>query len=242
MIDTTQFAVRMRNVAVSFPTARRGAERRFQALNDVSFCLNHGDRLGVVGRNGAGKSTLLKLIADIMAPDAGVIERNHGSCQLLSLNLGFLPHLTGRENAVMSGLLQGLSRTVIATKLEEIRDFAELGEFFEQPFKTYSSGMQARLGFSLAMQFEPDLLLIDEIIGVGDAEFQAKSREALADKIHSGITVVMVSHSEDLVRSICNRAIWVEHGRTVLEGDVDEVCEAYSAAARGAAPVPTMEA
>ncbi|GIX34502.1 MAG: hypothetical protein KatS3mg126_0281 [Lysobacteraceae bacterium] len=237
MKNGTQFAVRMRNVSVSFPTARRGAEIRFQALNGVSLCLNHGDRLGVIGRNGAGKSTLLKLIADIMAPDAGVIERNHGACQLLSLNLGFLPHLTGRENAIMSGLLQGLSRSAIARKLDDIRDFAELGDFFEQPFKTYSSGMQARLGFSLAMQFEPDLLLIDEILGVGDVEFQKKSREALADKIHSGITVVMVSHSEDVVRSICNRAVWVEHGRTILEGNVDAVCAAY-AGARGEKAVP----
>lgn len=221
-------AVVFKGVSLSYAKGHRlWRGERFEALTEIDLRIDHGDRLGVIGRNGAGKSSLLKLIADVIAPDRGVIQRNHGFCQLLSINLGFVPHLSGRENAILGGLLQGLSRSTIESRLPHVKEFSELGDFFDEPFKTYSSGMQARLGFALAMQFTPDILLVDEVLGVGDAAFQAKSRKALHDRMHSGITVVLVSHSDELVRGICNRLVWIEHGSVIMHGGTEEVLEAY---------------
>lgn len=225
-----ELAIDMKDVGLTFPHGRALWRAGFPALKRVSCRIDHGDRVGVIGRNGAGKSTLLQIIADVLAPDRGKIVRNHGACQLLNLNLGFLPHLSGRENAIMSGLLQGYVRAEIDERLAAIRDFSELGDFFDEPYRTYSSGMKARLGFSAALQFEPDILLIDEILGVGDSGFQAKSKHALQERIHSGVTVVLVSHSEELVRSLCTHAMWLEHGETQMYGRVDDVLEAYESA------------
>jgi lipopolysaccharide transport system ATP-binding protein len=234
----SELAIDLKDVAFSFPQGRALWRAGFAALRSVSCTINHGDRVGIIGRNGAGKSTLLQIIADVLAPDRGTIVRNHGSCQLLNLNLGFLPHLSGRENAIMSGLLQGFERAEISTRMDAVKEFSELGDFFDQPYRTYSSGMKARLGFSAALQFEPDILLIDEILGVGDAGFQEKSKRALRERIHSGVTVVLVSHSEDLVRSLCTHAMWIEHGETQLYGEVGEVLKAYEGAHGGAESLP----
>ena len=219
--------IELRNVGIAFSAQRRLGNNRFWALEDVSLTLRRGERLGVIGRNGAGKSTLLRVIAGILAPDRGSIRRAPVSCQLLSLSLGFVPHLSGRDNAVLSGLLLGLRRRDIVARLPAIREFSELGDFFEQPIATYSAGMNMRLAFSVAIQVEPDVLLIDEVLAVGDAEFQQKSGAALRARMGEGHTVVLVSHNEAEIAKLCDRVVWIEHGKSVLEGDRDDVFAAY---------------
>jgi len=219
--------IELRNVGVAFNVGRSIAGQRHWALEDVSLSLRRGERLGVIGRNGAGKSTLLRVIAGILAPDRGTVKRGPVSCQLLALALGFVPYLSGRDNAVLSGLMLGLRRREIVARLEAIREFSELGDFFEQPIASYSSGMNMRLAFSVAMQVEPDVLLIDEVLSVGDAEFQQKSGAALRARMGEGHTVVLVSHNEREIARLCDRVLWVEHGRSVLEGPRDDVFEAY---------------
>lgn len=228
--------VTLESVGVAFRPQLRMGSAAFWAIEDVSLQLRRGERLGVIGRNGAGKSTLLRTIAGIVTPDRGRIRRETSSCQLLSLAVGFMPHLSGRDNAILSGLMLGLRRREIVRRLPAILEFSELGDFFEQPISTYSTGMVVRLGFSVAMQVDPEILLIDEVLSVGDADFQEKSGAALRERIHSGTTVVFVSHSDDQIRQVCTRALWVEHGRSVMQGDVDEVLAAYHAEASHAAP------
>jgi lipopolysaccharide transport system ATP-binding protein len=202
-------------------------QERYWAVRDVSFRLYRGETLGVIGRNGAGKSTLLKLLAGIVRPNRGELI-NHG-CQatLLSLQVGFLPGLSGRQNAILSGMLLGLHKRQVEQQLEAIKDFSELGEFFEQPVQTYSSGMGARLGFSVAFLLDPDVLLIDEVLGVGDANFRAKSTAAMQEKIRSNKTIVLVSHSDPTIRQLCDRAVWIEDGVSLAEGATDEVLRDY---------------
>jgi len=222
--------IRLENVGVAFNAQLRVGSPRFWALEDVTLSLERGDRLGVVGRNCSGKSTLLRTIAGIITPDRGRLTRAQVICQLLSLALGFVPHLSGRDNAILSGLMLGLRRREIERRLPEILDFSELGDFFDQPISSYSTGMLARLGFSVAMQVEPDVLLIDEVLSVGDAEFQQKSGAALRERIHSGTTVVFVSHGDAQIHQVCDRVLWIEHGRSMLEGPVEAVLSAYHAA------------
>jgi lipopolysaccharide transport system ATP-binding protein len=219
--------IELENVGIAFDAQRRVGGNRFWALEDVSVSLRRGERLGVIGRNGAGKSTLLRVIAGILAPDRGRVRRAPVSCQLLSLALGFTPHLSGRDNAILSGLMLGLRRSDIVARLPAIRDFCDLGDFFEQPIAAYSSGMVMRLAFSVAIQVEPDVLLIDEVLAVGDAEFQQKSGTALRERMGEGHTVVLVSHDEDQIAKLCDRVLWIEHGKSVLEGARDAVFEAY---------------
>jgi lipopolysaccharide transport system ATP-binding protein len=223
--------IELRNVGIAFNAQLRMGAPRFWALEDVSLELARGARLGVVGRNGAGKSTLLRVLAGILAPDRGTLRRDRVTCQLLSLALGFVPYLSGRDNAILSGLMLGLRRREIERRLPAILEFSELGDFFEQPVSSYSTGMFARLGFSVAMQVEPDVLLIDEVLAVGDTEFQKKSGDALRERIHNGTTVVFVSHMDEQVRKVCDSALWIEHGRSVMQGPVDEVLREYHAAA-----------
>jgi lipopolysaccharide transport system ATP-binding protein len=222
--------IRLDNVGVAFNSQLRVGSPRFWALEDVSVTLTRGERLGVIGRNGSGKSTLLRTIAGIITPDRGRLTRAPVSCQLLSLALGFVPHLSGRDNAVLSGLMLGLRRREIVQRLPAILEFSELGDFFDQPISSYSTGMMMRLGFSVAIQIDPDVLLIDEVLAVGDAEFQQKSGAALRERINSGTTVVFVSHGDAQIQQICDRALWIEHGRSMLEGEVDDVLAAYHAA------------
>ena len=236
----TDTIIRMENVGVAFNAQLRVGSPRFWALEDVSLTLARGERLGVIGRNGAGKSTLLRTLAGIIAPDRGRITRAPVSCQLLSLALGFMPHLSGRDNAVLSGLMLGMRRREIVRRLPAILEFSELGDFFEQPISSYSTGMSMRLGFSVAMQVEPDVLLIDEVLAVGDAEFQQKSGAALRERIHGGTTVVFVSHGDAAIRQVCNRALWIEHGRSVMQGSVDEVLVAYHAEPHVQATTPSV--
>lgn len=219
--------IELEHVGVAFHAQRSIGGGRYWALEDVNLQLRRGERLGVIGRNGAGKSTLLRVLAGILAPDRGRVRRSGISCQLMSLSLGFVGHLSGRDNAVLSGLLLGLRRREIVARLPAIREFSELGDFFEQPIATYSAGMGMRLAFAVAMQVEPDVLLIDEVLSVGDTEFQEKSGAALRERMREGHTVVLVSHDEEQIRRRCDRVLWIEHGRSVLEGHRDEVFAAY---------------
>ena len=208
-------------------TAVRFARGQRSILAGVDLALRAGEVVLLAGRNGAGKSTLLRVLAGILVPDRGRVRRGAVSCQLMSLALGFLPHLSGRDNAVLSGLLLGLRRRDIVARLPAIREFSELGDFFEQPIATYSVGMNMRLAFSVALQVEPDVLLIDEVLSVGDAEFQEKSGAALRARMGEGHTVVLVSHDEAQIAERCDRVLWIEHGRSVAEGPRDEVLAAY---------------
>lgn len=219
--------VELEHVGVAFAAQRRVGGDRFWALEDVSLTLRRGQRVGVIGRNGAGKSTLLRVLAGILEPDRGHVRRGPVSCQLLALALGFVPHLSGRDNAVLSGLMLGLRRRDIVARLPAIREFSELGAFFDEPIASYSAGMLMRLGFSVALQAEPDVLLIDEVLAVGDAEFQEKSGAALRERIHAGSAVVLVSHDEETIGALCDRVLWIEHGKSVMDGPRDEVFAAY---------------
>jgi lipopolysaccharide transport system ATP-binding protein len=223
-------AITLESVGLAFPKGRRLTRERFWALDSVDLRLDFGDKLGVIGRNGAGKSTLLRVLAGALVPDRGRLRRNHGSVQLLAINLGFVHYLSGRDNAILSGLLQGLDRRTIQSRLPAIREFAGLEEFFEQPINTYSSGMVARLGFSVAMQLEPDVLLIDETLSVGDADFRQKSHDSLRQRFSGDHTVVLVSHNDATVKQLCNKVLWLEHGRTVMFGAAAEVLAAYAKA------------
>lgn len=220
-------AITLTGVGLAFPMQRRIAGRRHWALQDVDLSLGHGDKLGVIGGNGAGKSTLLKVLAGTLLPDKGRIQRDRSSVQLLAINLGFVGYLSGRENAILSGLLQGVPRKLMLAKLDEIREFADIGEFFDEPISTYSSGMRSRLGFAVAMLLQPDILLIDETLSVGDADFRKKSSEVLRQRFGEGHTVVLVSHSDHTIAQLCDRVIWLDHGRTVMAGPADQVLAAY---------------
>lgn len=221
-------AFSLRHVGFCY-TLRKGLLTRGRkwALRDVSFELNHGETLGVIGRNGVGKSTLLRLLAGLTRPDRGELI-NHGcTCSLLSLQAGFVPYLTGRENVFLSGMTLGLSRAEVRERLDDIRAFADLGEAFEQPVRTYSTGMTARLGFSIAFQVSPDVLLIDEVLGVGDARFKEKSSRALREKIGQDKTAVIVSHSPAAIRELCDRAVLMDRGESVFVGGVRECLARY---------------
>lgn len=210
--------------------------RRFWALNDVSLEVFHGETLGIVGRNGAGKSSLLRILAGIITPDRGRVIHNGHRATLLSLQLGFAPNLSGRENACLSGIIMGLSRKEIGRRMDRIQEFAELGEFMDQPLRTYSTGMRARLGFAVALESNPDILLIDEVLGVGDGAFREKSSNALRELIRSNKTVMLVSHQLETVRQLCDRVVWIEDRVSRAVGGVDEVLGAYQASLR--VPIP----
>lgn len=214
--------ISLRNVGVRYK--RRGSLMKkveyFQALEDVSFDIYRGETLGIIGRNGVGKSTLLRVVAGILKPDSGEII-NHGvTVSLLALQAGFDPELPGIDNAILSGMLMGYRRAHIEACLEEIREFSELGNFMEQPVKTYSSGMRARLGFSVAMYLTPDVLLLDEVLSVGDKQFKQKAEAEMMKKVNSRQTILLVSHSESQINKVCNRTISLD--RTVLKGHRQE--------------------
>ncbi len=205
------------------------SEERHWAIRDVTFNVRAGETLGVIGHNGAGKSTLLKLLTGIISPDEGTISRYCETASLLAINLGFVPHLSGRDNAILSGMLLGLSKEEVMARLDDMIEFSELGDQIDDPFRTYSAGMKARLGFGVAFSADPDIILVDEVLGVGDRDFRVKSTNAMKEKIQSDKTVVVVSHSEPLVREICDRLVWIENGHIMAKGDVNEVLDQYSA-------------
>jgi ABC-type polysaccharide/polyol phosphate transport system ATPase subunit len=206
--------------------ARRGA-REFWALQDVSFEVERGTSLGIIGRNGAGKSTLLKLLASITAPTRGRIEIDGRVSALIEVGSGFHPELSGRENVFLSGAILGMRRREIARKLDDIVQFAGVEPFIDTPVKWYSSGMYVRLGFAIAAQMEPEVLLVDEVLAVGDAEFQAKCLQRIQELRRLGTTIVFISHDLTAVRQLCDRAMLIEAGTIAAAGDPNEVVSAY---------------
>lgn len=217
----------LERVGVYYREKRGVLGKKFWALKDVSFDLYQGETLGIIGRNGVGKSTLLRLMAGIIRPNQGAFTNAGYQASLLSFHLGFIQYLTGRENAILSGMLMGLRKKAIKTKMEAIIEFSELGDFIDQPIATYSSGMVARLGFSVAFQANPDILLIDEVLGVGDAEFSQKSAQVMRERIRSNKTIVFVSHHAVLIEQLCDRVVWIEEGVSKADGDPATVLQAY---------------
>ncbi|OQW95687.1 MAG: ABC transporter [Beggiatoa sp. IS2] len=217
----------LRNVGIAYRGRRGIFGKPFWALKDVSFDLHQGETLGVIGRNGVGKSTLLQLMAGITKPDKGHFINYGYQVSLLSLRLGFIHYLSGRENAILSGMLMGLRKREVEDKMEAIIAFSELSHFIDQPIATYSSGMVARLAFSVAFQAEPDVLLIDEVWGVGDAEFSQKSAKVMQEKMNSGKTTVFVSHQASLIKQLCNHVVWIEDGISRAYGDTTNVLNEY---------------
>lgn len=210
---------------------------RFWALRDVSFEVYRGETLGVIGRNGAGKSSLLKVMAGILRPERGTVFSDGCRPSLLSLQAGFIRHLSGRENAVLGGLFLGLGKRQAEAHLPEIIAFSELEESIDLPVSSYSTGMKARLGFAVALYADPDIMLLDEVLGVGDADFKVKSTAAMKAKIASDKTVVLVSHQSQVLRELCDRLVLLEAGRSIMEGKTEEVLAVYlkSVGTRGAA-------
>jgi len=196
-------------------------------FQDLSIDLYQGESLAIVGRNGAGKSTLMKVIAGIIEQDKGEVERSFSNASLLSLQAGFVMALSGEENIYLSGVLLGMTRKEIKLRLNEIIDYADIRRSINKPVSTYSSGMKARLGFSIAIFSKPEIVLIDEVLGVGDDEFREKSTEAIKDMIKSDQTVVFVSHNPQIIKELCDRAIWIENGRVVMTSTPTEVLKKY---------------
>jgi lipopolysaccharide transport system ATP-binding protein len=199
----------------------------FWALNNVSFELKKASTVGIIGRNGSGKSTLLRLIAGILPPDQGKISIQGRVGALISLGAGFHPHLSGRDNVFMNGAILGMRREEIARKLESIIDFAELGEFIDAPVSTYSSGMTVRLGFAIASHGEPDILLVDEVLAVGDLRFALKCHRKMSEYRNNGGSTLMVTHSNQAIRNMCKQAIWLERGNIRATGTANDVCNLY---------------
>lgn len=201
--------------------------KKFHALNNISFDVKKGEHLAILGFNGAGKSTLLKAIVGVYKPTTGKIEKCGVIAPLLELGAGFDPNYSGKENIFLYGAILGYSREYIESKYDEIVEFSELGNFINVPLKNYSSGMKARLGFSIATAVEPDVLILDEVLSVGDAKFRTKSLKKVQSMFEKGVTVLFVSHSIDQVKAICDTAILLDHGNIIAQGDVDTVSDIY---------------
>jgi lipopolysaccharide transport system ATP-binding protein len=213
--------------AVRRDRERALAPEEFWVLNDISFELGKGETLGIIGHNGAGKSTMLKHLSGIMEPTRGSLEVNGRLSALIEVGAGFHPDLTGRENVFLNGVILGMSRAEVKRKFDEIVEFAGLAEFIDTPVKRYSSGMFARLGFSVAAHLEPDILVIDEVLSVGDFAFQRKGLEKMRAIAKSGATVIFVSHNLQAVAEFCHRAILLERGKIVADGPTDQVIRRY---------------
>lgn len=201
--------------------------KKFYALKNINIEVKKGEHLAIMGLNGAGKSTLLKTIVGVYKPNEGTIEKSGVIAPLLELGAGFDPNYTGRENIFLYGAILGYDRAYIQSKLDEIIEFSELGHFIEVPVKNYSSGMRARLGFSIATAVEPDVLILDEVLSVGDAGFRKKSLAKVQSLFENGVTVLFVSHNIEQVKAICDNAILLEHGEIIASGPVDEVVPIY---------------
>ena len=210
-------------------TAKRdkSSHEKMRVLDDISFKVYKGDKLGILGFNGAGKSTLLKIMAGIYEPTYGSITTYGKIAPLLELGAGFDKNYTGKNNIFLNGAFLSLDEKFIKEKYDEIVEFSELGEFINYPIKNYSSGMRSKLGFSIATQINPDILIIDEILSVGDIKFKQKSRDKINSMMKEGVTVLLVSHSIKQMKQICDRCIWLENGQVKMDGDAEEVCDAY---------------
>ncbi len=237
-------AVKVENVSVTYrttfertPTFKQAivrfgrgerAVREVHALQDVSFTVNEGTALGIIGANGAGKSTLIRTICGNLPPTIGRIQVHGRISALLSLGVGFNPNLSGRENVVLGGLANGLTRAQVAARAEEIADFSELGDFMDLPIRTYSSGMRSKLAFAVSVHMDPDILMIDEALSAGDAAFKKKAADKMHELMGSARAMFLVSHGLGSIKEMCNHAIWLHKGRLMLEGSPDEVIAAYT--------------
>lgn len=201
----------------------------FTALDQVTFSVKRGETLGLVGHNGAGKSTMLKVISGILKPTEGSVVSHGNIVPMLELGSGFDFDLTGRENIFLNGAILGYSERFLREKYDEIVEFSQLGEFIDIPIRNYSSGMLARLAFSVATVVNPEILIVDEILSVGDAEFQQKSKRRMTELMSGGTTVLFVSHDLAQIREMCDRVLWLECGRVKMLGKANEVCNAYAA-------------
>ena len=235
-----EIAISVKDLSISYRELKKFSIKRsffskkakkvevFEAVKNVSFEVEKGKILGIIGKNGSGKSTMLRALAGIFSPDSGTIGLHGNTISLLSIGVGFQPKLTGYENIFLAGMLLGFSEEQISEKLQEILDFAGLGDFIYKPVKTYSSGMYSKLAFSITAILETNIMLIDEVLSVGDAKFKAKSynkmRELISDENR---TVIIVSHSSETLRELCDEMIWLHDGKVIMQGGTDEVLDSY---------------
>lgn len=221
--------ITLQNVAVRYRRSGNIFRRRsyYEALASIDLEIYSGETLGILGRNGAGKSTLLRIISGVIRPDRGRVHNRGASVSLLAFQVGFDPNLNGRDNAILSGILHGYPRRIVEERLDEIRDYSELGDFFFEPVRTYSAGMRARLGFSITTIISPDVLLVDEVLSVGDKHFKEKAERTMVAKIQSQQTVVLVSHSHNQIVRLCDRAVLIENGISYASGEPERVLKIY---------------
>lgn len=210
-----------------FDRKRRPKTTEFWALKDVSFNIKKGEVIGLIGSNGAGKSTLLKVVSGVMKPTKGKITVNGVISPMIELGAGFDPELTARENIYLNGAILGYSKQFIDDKFDEIVEFSELRDFLDAPVKNFSSGMVAKLAFSIATIVSPEILIVDEILSVGDIKFQEKSKNKMLELIRGGTTVLYVSHSLESIKELCSRVVWLEHGQIVKIGETKKICDEY---------------
>ncbi len=238
-----QYAVQVENATVRFNIASEKIDNikeyfvklvkrklyfeEFFAVKDVTLKVKRGESWGIVGRNGSGKSTLLKLISGILAPYKGTVTINGSIAPLIELGAGFDGNMTASENIYLNGALLGHSKKYMKEQFDNIVEFAELQKFMEMPIKNYSSGMRARLGFAVATAVRPEILIVDEVLAVGDFEFQKKCEQRMNEMMSGGTTLLYVSHSIESVKKLCQNAIWLKNGETVMQGSAEEICEAY---------------
>jgi ABC-2 type transport system ATP-binding protein len=220
---------------------RRQQPQLFEAVKQVSFVISKGETVGLIGRNGSGKSTILKIVAGVYAPTEGQVKVQGTIAPLIELGAGFHHELTGRENILLNGLLLGLTKRQVREREESIIEFAELGDFIDSPVKQYSSGMYMRLAFSVATEVDPDILIIDEILSVGDAGFQGKCFDRIEDFRRAGKTILLVSHSMDNIRKLCDRVILLHTGRLVEDGSPDRVIARYEEILGNRMPEPARK-
>lgn len=211
----------------TFSLTKRKYHVEFSALKGISFTVNAGDALGILGKNGSGKSTLLKMITGVLTPTSGEIKVNGKVSAILELGAGFNPEYSGRENIYLNGLMMGIDRKEMDSKIESIIQFADIGDFIEQPVKLYSSGMFARLAFAVSINVDPDILIVDEALAVGDTRFQTKCIEKMKELKSKGTTILFVSHATEQVKRFCNKAIWIKDGVIEAEGEASEIVDIY---------------
>ena len=210
-----------------FTPKKKKKKDYFWALKDIDFRINKGDVVGIIGANGAGKSTLLKVVSGVYKPTTGTVEVNGKISPMIELGAGFDPELTARENIYLNGAILGYSKEFLEQKFDEIVEFSELKDFLDVPVKNFSSGMVAKLAFSISTIVDPEVLIVDEILSVGDIKFQEKSKNKMMSMIEGGTTVLYVSHSIDSIKELCSKVIWLDHGKIVKMGDTKEICDEY---------------
>ena len=210
-----------------FTPRKKKKKDYFWALKDIDFRINKGDVVGIIGANGAGKSTLLKVVSGVYKPTTGTVEVNGKISPMIELGAGFDGELTARENIYLNGAILGYSKEFLEEKFDEIVEFSELKDFLDVPVKNFSSGMVAKLAFSISTIVDPEVLIVDEILSVGDIKFQEKSKNKMMSMIEGGTTVLYVSHSTESIKQLCNKVIWLDHGKIVKIGEANEVCDEY---------------